>query len=152
MIETAPASGFKDPLASRLGYLLRRASTVMMAKLGSELEGIGLRPVEATILLLIAANPGCTQSDVGRVLGIKRANMVPLIASLGVRALIEKSRVDGRSHALSLTPEGEVLRKQAEAIMDAHEQRFSGLLGPLSGEHLNAALRAIALIRDIEPA
>ena len=62
-----------NPVASRLGYRLRRSSSAMMATLGAALELVGMRPVEATILLTIGANPGCIQSDIGRMLGIKRA-------------------------------------------------------------------------------
>lgn len=119
-----------NPVASRLGYRLRRSSSAMMATLGAALELVGLRPVEATILLTIGANPGCIQSDIGRMLGIKRANMVPLITGLIQKDLVQKSPVDGRSFALSLTAEGEDVRSEADAIMSAHERRYTRLLTP----------------------
>ncbi|HWV12629.1 MAG TPA: MarR family winged helix-turn-helix transcriptional regulator [Sphingobium sp.] len=119
-----------NPVASRLGYRLRRSSSAMMATLGAALELVGLRPVEATILLTIGANPGCIQSDIGRMLGIKRANMVPLITGLIQKNLVQKSPVDGRSFALSLTTEGEDARGEADAIMSAHERRYTRLLTP----------------------
>ena len=119
-----------NPVASRLGYRLRRSSSAMMATLGAGLELIGLRPVEATILLTIGANPGCIQSDIGRMLGIKRANMVPLITGLIQKDLVQKSPVDGRSFALSLTAEGEDVRSEADAIMTTHERRYTRLLTP----------------------
>lgn len=133
-----------DPVALRLGYMLRRASAAMMAGLGIALAEIGLRPVEGTILILVGANPGCIQSDVGRMLGIKRANMVPLVAALAGRRLVDKSPVDGRSLALSLTPAGELLRMQVDAIMDAHETRFERLLAGRDISLLREALRLIA--------
>ncbi|HWV13361.1 MAG TPA: MarR family winged helix-turn-helix transcriptional regulator [Sphingobium sp.] len=119
-----------NPVASRLGYRLRRSSSAMMATLGAGLELVGLRPVEATILLTIGANPGCIQSDIGRMLGIKRANMVPLITGLIQKDLVQKSPVDGRSFALSLTAGGEDVRSEADAIMTAHERRYTRLLTP----------------------
>ena len=119
-----------NPVASRLGYRLRRSSSAMMATLGAGLELVGLRPVEATILLTIGANPGCIQSDIGRMLGIKRANMVPLITGLIQKDLVQKSPVDGRSFALSLTAEGEDVRSEADAIMTTHERRYTRLLTP----------------------
>lgn len=105
---------------------------------------IGLRPVEGTILILVGANPGCIQSDIGRMLGIKRANMVPLIAALAGRGLLEKSPVDGRSLALSLTAGGEALRAQVDKIMDRHEARFERLLAGKDVTLLREALRLIA--------
>lgn len=139
-----PENRLKDPVASRLGYMLRRASAAMMAGLGARLADIGLRPVEGTILILIGANPGCIQSDVGRMLGIKRANMVPLIAALAERELVKRSPVDGRSLALSLTGAGEALREQVDAIMDMHEARFERLLTGRDVGLMREALRLIA--------
>ncbi len=138
------ASPLNDPIISRLGYLLRRASSAMMADLGRGLAEIGLRPVEATILILVGANPGCIQSDLGRVLGIKRANMAPLISSLAAKGYLAKSPVDGRSLALSLTDAGEAMRSRADAIMDEHERRFDEILNGCDQGPLRAMLTAIA--------
>ena len=137
-----------DPIASRLGYLLRRASATMMADLGEALGAVGLRPVEGTILILLGANPGCIQSELGRALGIKRANMVPLIAGLTAQNYLEKSPVDGRSFALSLTPRGEEARARVDGIMDAHEAGFARLLADVDQQQLRAALSLIASGRD----
>ncbi|MCC4251295.1 MarR family winged helix-turn-helix transcriptional regulator [Sphingobium naphthae] len=137
-----------DPIASRLGYLLRRASATMMADLGEALGAVGLRPVEGTILILVGANPGCIQSELGRALGIKRANMVPLIAGLTAQNYLEKSPVDGRSFALSLTPRGEEARARVDGIMDAHEAGFARLLADVDQQQLRAALSLIASGRD----
>ncbi|WP_394442371.1 MarR family winged helix-turn-helix transcriptional regulator (plasmid) [Sphingobium naphthae] len=137
-----------DPIASRLGYLLRRASATMMADLGEALGAVGLRPVEGTILILVGANPGCIQSELGRALGIKRANMVPLVAGLTAQDYLEKSPVDGRSFALSLTPRGEKARARVDEIMDAHEAGFARLLADMDQQQLRTALSLIANGRD----
>ncbi len=134
-----------NPVASRLGYRLRRSSSAMMATLGAALELVGMRPVEATILLTIGANPGCIQSDIGRMLGIKRANMVPLITGLIQKNLVQKSPVDGRSFALSLTAEGEDVRGEADAIMSAHERRYTRLLTPKYRDALRIVLDVLEL-------
>lgn len=144
MDKLPPCKTLRDPIASRLGYLMRRASLVMMADLGNALAKIDLRPVEGTILILVGANPGCIQSDLGRMLGIKRANMVPLISALAARGYVEKSPVDGRSLALTLTVAGEEARAQVDAIMDAHEARFEQLLAGRDQAALRATLALIA--------
>lgn len=144
MDQPASFKPLHDPISSRLGYLLRRASMTMMTDLGAALMEIGLRPVEGTILILIGANPGCIQSDLGRMLGIKRANMVPLITGLVAKGWLDKSPVDGRSLALFLTESGAALRLRVEAIMDGHEGRFSGLLMGHDEAGLRAALALIA--------
>lgn len=146
MNQTAEPADFVDPISSRLGYQLRRASSAMMVTLGRDMADIGLRPVEATIIVLVGANPGCIQSELGRRLGIKRANMAPLVAALLARGLIDKSPVDGRSLALYLTGEGEGFARRIDTIMDMHEARFANLLDDGDQSALRSALAAIAAV------
>lgn len=132
-----------DPLDALVGYQLRRASSVMMADLAASLRETGLRPVEASILLVIESSPGCTQSDVGRLLAIKRANMVPLIAGLFKRDLVYRAPVDGRSQALFLSPSGEALAKDAHQAIDRHEIRFKALFDEPAFQQLLSALKQV---------
>lgn len=142
-VTAAEAGRLADPLEDLLGYWLRRASGVMMADLGVSLAQAELRPTEATILILIRANPGLTQSDIGRVLGIARANMAPLMGGLLKRGFIQKARVDGRSHALTLTEDGMAKVDAAQAIIHAHEARFQSRLDGAILPSMIAALRAL---------
>ena len=132
-----------DPLASRLGYQLRRASVLMLADLGASLAPIGLRPTEGTVLLLIGANAGCRQGEVGEALGIKRANMVPLIAGLIKKGYVARARADGRSHALTLTPAGRAKTAAFDKVLDRHEAAFQSRLGEKALEGLLAALATL---------
>jgi len=138
----APAA-LTDPMAHRLGYLLRRASSAMMADLGGALTPFGVSPVEATVLAVIGANPGCTQSDIARLLGIKRANMVPIVSRLGAEGLVEKTPMNGRSSALRLTAAGESRHRAVEAAMDRHEARFEAMLAGRDIDGLRATLTRI---------
>ena len=137
-----------DPLAELLGYQIRRLSVTVMADLSATLETLGLRPPEATVLLAIAGRKGMTQSEIGRVLGIKRANMAPLIGGLEARGLLSRSAVDGRSQALSLTADGEALHHAAVAATRAHEQRMFGSLSDAERARLAQQLRDLWQGRD----
>lgn len=139
-----------NALESRLGYQLRRASAVMMADLSRELADLDLRPAEVTTLLVIAENPDCSQTEVGQALAIKRANMVPIISRLMERGLVDRRRLDGRSHALTLTQEGMNVAGEAMKRIDAHESRFTDLLGVRDVETLFRCLPAIRAVRDAE--
>lgn len=136
-------SDLKNPLEKRLGYQLRRASVLMMAALTDRLADLALKPVEASILILIQANPAITQTEIGRVLAIQRANMVPLVAGLMERKLIGRQAADGRSHALHLTPAGRLLTAKAETAMLDHENRFFGEFSAGDRERLLAQLNEI---------
>lgn len=134
----------ETPLAELLGYHMRRASAVMMADLGERLAAIELRPTEATILLLIDTTPGCIQSDIGRILGIQRANMAPLIANLDKNGFISRAPVDGRSHALHLTNSGTAKMAEARARIEAHENSFQSMFSNKESAALIEAMRKIS--------
>lgn len=110
-----------DPLKDLPGYALRRASAAVMAKLAARLAALGLRPSEASVLLVIDANPGVTQSEIGRLLDIARANMAPLTARLETRDLIVRESAGGRSHGLTLSDSGRRRTKKAQRIVAALE-------------------------------
>jgi DNA-binding MarR family transcriptional regulator len=131
-------------MANRLGYQLRRASVLMMADLGTHLTPTGLRPAEVTILLLIGANAGCQQGEVGEMLGIKRSNMVPLVAGLIKKELVARARADGRSIALSLTSKGRAMAISVNRLLDRHEAAFRARLDKKA---LAALLISLAALR-----
>lgn len=89
-----------------------------MARLAQRLSRLDLRPTEATVLLVIGANPGVIQSEVGRLLGIASANMAPLMARLADRDLIVREALDGRSQGLTLSDVGRRITQKARSIMD----------------------------------
>jgi DNA-binding MarR family transcriptional regulator len=117
-------TGLINPLDRLLGYQLRRASVAMMADLAEALGDLALRPSEASVLLLIEANPGTTQSTVGRALGIKRANMAPVTAMLIARGFIDRAPADGRSHRLQLSKKGKAMARKIARRIAQHEARF----------------------------
>lgn len=113
-----------DPLKSLPGYLLRRAASALTIELSRRLTDLDLRIADMSILLLVDANPGVTQSELGRMLDIQRANMTPMTAKLSERRLIAREAVDGRSQGLALTAAGTALAMQAHAIADAYEREL----------------------------
>lgn len=113
-----------NPLENLIGYQVRRASAVIMNDMGRSFGELGLTVAEASILQLIERNPDIIQSAVGAALGIKRANTAPLIADLTEKALIERSRADGRSQHLRLTDKGKDVVAQVYAHVAAHETRL----------------------------
>ena len=129
-----------DPFETFVGYHLRRLSVMAMADLTRTLEPLDLKPADASILFALAARSGHTQSELGRALGIRRANMAPLIAALLKRGLVERSAVDGRSHALRLSATGRALQRQAWEATALHEETLFGSLTPAARKSLIALL------------
>ncbi len=128
---------FTNPLENLLGYQLRRASQAMLEDLVDSLKDLDLRPTSASVLLLVAANPGITQSRIGQILAIERANMVPMTAKLTAQGMLNRSRADGRSHGLHLTDEGKKATVKIRKRIADHEGKF--------WKHAGAAERAAIL-------
>lgn len=133
----------KDPLDSLPGYLLRRASAASLTELNQRLMPLHLRHIDASLLLVIDANPDITQSDAGRMLDIQRANMVPLIARLETQGLVCRRQVDGRSQAILLTPMGREALHEAQQLIQAYEADLIGRVPAEMQAHVVPILRAL---------
>lgn len=117
------------------GYALRIAANAAMSELTSVLAKFDLKLTEATVLILIEANAGCRQSQIGRALNIVSANMTPLISRLEDRKLVRREPVDGRSNGLYLTKLGAALTLKTARAMRAFEEKLASSIP--SGERGN---------------
>jgi DNA-binding MarR family transcriptional regulator len=120
-------------LESLAGYHMRRASAVFAADFSRALAGTGMRQVLFGILSIIEANPGINQGNVGRALGILRANMVGLVNELVDQGLVKREIAadDRRAFSLTLTRTGKTKVAQCLKRIHEHEER---LLADLSGK------------------
>ena len=132
-----------DPLVAYPGYSLRRAANATAAELSALLAEIDLRQADASLLLLVEANPQATGSALGRQLDIQRANMVPLLKRLEDGGLIERQPIDGKSQGLSLTDSGREKTAQARAIIETFEQGLLDRVPAAHRAHLLPALEAL---------
>jgi len=132
-----------DPLRHRPGYALRRAANAMMSELSRRLDTINLRITDASVLLLIADRDDATASEIGRILDIQRANMVPLLGRLIEAGLVERRPIDGKSQAVLLTPLGQHVRVQADAITTEFENDLMMQVAPEHRKHLIPALSTL---------
>lgn len=118
-------------LDQHLGYLIRRFQVWVFQDFIRTLETIDIRPAQYSVLVVIGANPGLSQSDLADTLGIERARLVRLLDLLEKRGLMRRlpSPRDRRSHALQLTSEGQKILKKAKALAATHEARLTEKLG-----------------------
>jgi len=132
-----------DPLPRYPGYALRRAANASAAELSAKLGEIGLRQVDASVLLLLGANPEVTASALGRQLDIQRANMVPLLKRLEDGGLIARKALDGKSQGLALTAQGRAVQAQALAVIETFETSLLARVPAQHRAHLLPALNAL---------
>jgi DNA-binding MarR family transcriptional regulator len=77
-------------LEDLVGDNLRRASALALNDFAVEFSDLGLRPVLYGMLATVAQHAGISATELCRVLGIRRANMVPLITELEQQGLTER--------------------------------------------------------------
>ena len=125
-----------DILPSLIGYNLRRAQTAVFQDFSFSLADCKLTPGQFGVLVLIQANAGLNQTSLGKALGIDRSTVAAVIDKLEARGLVERTPADRRSYALQLSGQGEVLLKQARALVADHERRIAGNLDADEQQHL----------------
>ncbi len=123
-MKTRSLGSLQEPLLGLTGYVLRRASTATLAELSQGLAPMDLRPIDVALLVLIDAAPEVTHSEAAETLGLRRPNLVPIVAGLEKRGLLERKRIDFRSEGLVLTENGRALLDRARQVIAAHEAQL----------------------------
>ena len=139
----APLSrGVLEDLA---GYHLRRAQNAVFQDFLAGMGALALTPGQFGVLALIQANPGLSQSTLGRAMGVDRSTVVSVIDRLEGRGLVLRAphTTDGRSYALRLSAQG--MRRFAEALKRVyrHERRVAHRLNAAEREKLLELLRRV---------
>ena len=95
-------------LNGHIGYFLRRLQVAVFSNFIRTLAPLDVRPAQYSVLVLIAANPGRSQSTIGQALNIERARLARMLHELEGRKWIERRAApdDRRSHSLFLTEAG----------------------------------------------
>ncbi len=143
MLDDDSPPSLSNPLEGLVGYHLRRAANAMLVDLARRIEPLGLTLTEMSVVQLIAANPGIRQSEIGKALAIKRANMAPIIAALEARGHVSRMALDGRSQGLNLTDSGEAVVRQLRIHVAENEAWLMRNAGSGAEARLIAQLRAI---------
>lgn len=145
LAETAVEEVDTSYLESLMGYNARRATLVIMDSFFRQMAVYGLRPVDFSVLSLIAHNPGITSRQLCSALNIQPPNLVGIISQLQKRDLITRRPHprDGRAMGLHLTPEGKKMIKQAEVTASELEEAATARLTAAERKTLMQLLRKI---------
>lgn len=114
-------------LPNHIGYALRRAQVAIFQRIIGRMARLDIRPGQFSVLTVIDANPGLRAMEISEALGIRRPNLVALLASLERRGLVRRKVVPGdrRAQALYLTPQGASLLRQLKRLAAAHEREVT---------------------------
>ncbi len=130
-------------LESAVGLWLRLAQQKDLRLFNQAFAEDGISQLLYAILLVVEANPGCRQADLGALLRIRQPNLVEPIDSLISRGLVARAPDprDRRAQTLSLTAEGEVLLARLRTRHDALIDGYRARLGPENYARLVELLR-----------
>lgn len=149
-LDLTPAGRMEEAGLQRvLGYQLAQAALVTDAIFFEQVgTPFNLRPVEYTVLTLIAENPGGSLVRLARALSVTPPNITAIVDRLEGKGLVarEASEQDRRAHVLHVTPKGaELVRKATQRIVAAESATL-----PLSAAEqaiLAELLHKVALAR-----
>lgn len=114
-----------------IGYQLAQASIATGTVFAREVGAVhDLRPVEYTVLALVADNPGATPGRIAEALALTKPNVTLWLDRLESRALLERrpSTTDRRAFELQLTAAGRRLVHDATARLIDGERAALGAL------------------------
>ena len=120
-----------DELNDHIGYFLRRLQVAVFSNFIRTLAPMDVRPAQYSVLILISANPGRSQSAIGQALNIERARLARMLHELERRKWIERRAApdDRRSHSLFLTETGTKAMARIRSLAARHEERMVELIG-----------------------
>ena len=132
-------------LETLLGYNARRAALAVIGVFLQRMAPYGLRPVDFSVLTLIAHNPGITSRQICAALDILPPNLVGMIKSLDKRGLIERRPhpTDRRAQGLHLSPSGRKLQKDAQATATKLERDVASRLSEQELELVKERLQRV---------
>lgn len=129
-----------------LGYKLRLAQQADYADFARAVGDIDVSPGRFSLLTLLAANPGITQTDLSRAVNLDKSTLTPALDQLERRGLIERRRIpsDRRALAIHLSGEGHALLAYMTEQVERHETSLSALFTPAEKRQLIRFLSRIA--------
>jgi DNA-binding MarR family transcriptional regulator len=105
-------------LSDDVGFLLTRASGLVVRATNAALADLGLRVRQYSVLVLADdAAEGISQRDLAEVLGLDPSQVVALVDELAAAGLVERrpSPTDRRQRLVAATAKGVRLRRRADA-------------------------------------
>ena len=132
-------------LESLLGYNARRAALAVIGVFLERMQPFQLKPVDFSVLSVVAHNPGITSRQLCTALGILPPNLVGMVNALEKRELVSRRPHprDGRAMGLHLTPSGQKLMRDAEKTAAALEADVASRLTPAEQRTLISLLKKV---------
>src|SRR5262245_26692574 len=129
-------------LTDFVGPRVRVLWNLLSARMAEALAPFRLRPGAFSALALISANPGCSQKQLARRLGMDKSAVVAILHELSRQGLATRVRHarDRRFHALKITAKGEALLQRMLVPISRPGRPIRDALSPQELEQLLSLL------------
>ncbi len=119
-------------LGEFVGFRLRRVQNQLSRNFASKTSELGLRSGLFSSLAIVAANPGISQVDLSREVGLDKSVTVSIVDDLELNgwAVRKRSEQDRRRHALYTTPKGQAYLEGLFALLTEAEDAVLHQLSP----------------------
>jgi DNA-binding MarR family transcriptional regulator len=128
-------------LHGHLGYFARRLQLWIFKDFIRALAALKVKPAQYSVLLLIEANAGASQSAIAQTLSIERARLARMLHALEDRGWVARVAVDGRTNGLQLTARGRQMLARVKHAALRHEDNLARRLGAKRRAQLLALLK-----------
>ena len=132
-------------LADSLGFAIRKAQLYAFQEFSRFMTEFNIRPAQFALLVLMAENPGLSQSAAGLALSIEKGNLTGLLLELQHAGLIRRKQLatDRRVFALHLTVKGKTLLERLLQRHEEYEQELASNLSRSDAGTLVALLKSL---------
>lgn len=140
-------------LGYRPGHLIWRAQQRAWRVFREEAGDMAVTPVQASIILVIAFQPGIDQQTLARAVALDKATTGNVVARLVEQGLIVRTvnATDKRAKALHLTSAGRRLNVKLGKVTQRARERLIEALDAKEQAMLVRLLRKIACLDDANP-
>jgi len=139
-------------LGNFVGFRLRRVQNQLSRNFTAVTTEQGLRQGLFSSLAIVSANPGISQSELSREVGLDKSVTVTMVDEMEKFGWAERrrSQQDRRRHALYVTAAGEAKLDQLFALMDQTEAEVLHTLSPAEMALLSELLDRMydAIVRE----
>jgi DNA-binding MarR family transcriptional regulator len=134
------------PLAEWIGFNLRVAQESTFQSFSRRSQEVGERPGRFATLMLIARNPGISQTELSHANGRDKSSLTPVVEDLVRRGLVERKRLreDRRTYRLNVTPAGRKALATLTRCARGHERALDGIIGQRDRKRFLEILKRIA--------
>lgn len=126
-----------------LGYLLKHASSQLIAQVDAALEGLGIDSKDFGTLRVLAHREPASQLRVAQELGIDRTTMVAILDVLERKGIVVRrpDPADRRRNIVELTDQGLRTFDAAQTAYQQAENAFLAAVSPTAADQLRRTLR-----------